>query len=70
MRKIIITDPDSDSGLMEVHKAASAGRREILTSDPSSVVESSSVPNKRTFLTENHGPQKPATPRPARQILP
>ncbi len=70
MRKIIITDPDADSGLTEIHKAASTGHREILTSDPSSAVESPSVPNKRTFLTENHGPQKPTPPRPARQILP
>ncbi len=69
MRKIIITDPDADSGLTEVHKAASAGHREILTSDPSHVVEPVAIPNKRAFLVENHGPQKPSPPRSVRQIL-
>ncbi len=69
MRKIIITDPDADSGLTEIHKAASTGHREILTSDPSYVPEPAAGPNKRTFLTENHGPQKPTPPRPVRQIL-
>ncbi len=67
MRKIIVAD--TDSGLTEIHRGASSGHREILTG-PTVATESTYTPQKREFLVENHGPQKPTPPRPVRNILP